>query len=314
MESNQLTQSATDISQGTARPYAFKRISQRLSHLSHWRLVCQVASILTLSTVAVGCSQSAQTTAELTGEPGQLTINANGEDFVRQGFVDKDGWQIDFEHVYVTLANITAAQVEPSVDRESSGPQKDSDPKQAVQLTEPITVDLKSQPEDPVFVSTIENAPSGRYNALYWEVVVPSSGPAEGYSLMMIGTATKEDASIPFTIQLDESLSYDCGAFIGEERKGMLESGDTADLEATFHFDHIFGDGEAPADDYINQGALGFSPLAALASDGTVEVNSESLKEQLSAKDYETFQNVLSSLGHVGEGHCEATNLAEANS
>ena len=32
-----------------------------------------------------------------TGE-GSLVLVANGEDFVRQGFVSKDGWSINFEH------------------------------------------------------------------------------------------------------------------------------------------------------------------------------------------------------------------------
>ena len=40
-------------------------------------------------------------------EQGTLAFQANGEDFVRQGFVAKDGWTIDFDHVYVTLAEVT---------------------------------------------------------------------------------------------------------------------------------------------------------------------------------------------------------------
>lgn len=36
-------------------------------------------------------------------QTGTLVLVDNGEDFIRQGFVSKDGWQIDFDHAYVTL-------------------------------------------------------------------------------------------------------------------------------------------------------------------------------------------------------------------
>jgi len=39
---------------------------------------------------------------------GTLQFYANGEDFVRQGFVSKDGWAINFDTVNITLENITA--------------------------------------------------------------------------------------------------------------------------------------------------------------------------------------------------------------
>ena len=33
-------------------------------------------------------------------EKGKLAIVANGEDLIREGFVSKDGWRIDFNKVY----------------------------------------------------------------------------------------------------------------------------------------------------------------------------------------------------------------------
>ncbi|MEL6321457.1 MAG: DUF4382 domain-containing protein, partial [Cyanobacteria bacterium J06626_14] len=72
----------------------------------------------------------------------------------------------------------------------------------------------------------------------------------------------------------------------------------------TFHFDHIFGDGDAPAEDPINTGALGFEPLAALASDGQLDVNTAMLEQQLSAEAYSVLEETVAGLGHVGEGHC----------
>ncbi|MGB3613727.1 MAG: hypothetical protein WBA10_08035, partial [Elainellaceae cyanobacterium] len=60
----------------------------------------------------MGCSESAQTNdASQNSAPtqaGTLEFRANGEDFVRQGFVSKDGWQMDFDHLYVTLSELKA--------------------------------------------------------------------------------------------------------------------------------------------------------------------------------------------------------------
>jgi hypothetical protein len=50
---------------------------------------------------------------------------------------------------------------------------------------------------------------------------------------------------------------------------------------------------------------LGFDPLAELAQDGTLNVSTSELESQLSPEEYQTLQEALNSLGHVGEGHCE---------
>jgi hypothetical protein len=125
----------------------------------------------------------------------------------------------------------------------------------------------------------------------------------------MQGTASKDGETIPFAIKVNEELAFTCGDFIGDERKGILAADEEADLEATFHFDHLFGDGGAPPDDSINTGALGFDPLAALATNGTLDVDSAALQAGLSEEDYTTFLAILPSLGHVGEGHCEEVRL-----
>ncbi len=258
------------------------------------------------STDTVATTDEAETGAT---EPGTLVINANGEDFVRQGFVDKDGWQISFDHVYVTLADITATQSDPPFEAGKDQPLKATE---QVEVTEPVTVDLAAgdADADPITAAEISNAPSGRYNALAWQLVPAETGPAEGYPLMMVGTATKAGETLPFQIQLADQLAFTCGDFVGDERKGILESSSTADVEATFHFDHLFGDGEAAADDEINTGALGFDKLAALADGGELTVDSEQLKEQLSAEDYNSLETILTNLGHVGEGHCETAQVS----
>ncbi|MEO1288023.1 MAG: DUF4382 domain-containing protein, partial [Chloroflexota bacterium] len=47
---------------------------------------------------------------------GTLEFHANGEDFVREGFVSKDGWIINFDHVWVSLSNVRAHQTNPPYD------------------------------------------------------------------------------------------------------------------------------------------------------------------------------------------------------
>ena len=282
------------------------------------------SSILVISMVLAACGESP---LEETSEPvgttpestetasdtassegtGKLVVRANGEDFVRQGFITKDGWQVNFDHLYVTLADVNAYQAEPAYDPEADS---EINAKQQVSVTEPITVDLAEGDEaaEPIVVTQVD-APAGRYNALGWEMVPAPEGPSEGYSLMLVGDATKDGETIDFTLKMSEELGFTCGDFVGEERKGLLTAGESADVEATFHFDHLFGDGDAPADDEINTGALGFDPLAALAEGGQLDVTSSDLKQQLSDQEYQTLMGILPSLGHVGEGHCEETKL-----
>ncbi len=250
----------------------------------------------------IGCSQES---AQLT-EPGTLTIQANGEDFVRQGFTTKDGWQISFDHVYVTLDNVKAYQTDPPFDPQKSDP---LNAKTEVSLDQPITVDLAE--DGPIQVGELE-APAGRYNALSWQMVsVP--GISEGYPIMMVGSAVKDGEKIDFSLKLSEELSFVCGDFIGDERKGFVNSGDSANVEATFHFDHLFGDAEASAEDAINTGALGFEPLAAVAENGQLDIDSAALKTMLSDTDYQKLIEILPSLGHVGEGHCKETMLTTSS-
>jgi len=231
-----------------------------------------------------GCAQVAPS--------GTLEIRANGEDFVRQGFLSKDGWNISFDHLYVTLADVTATQ---------------SNPDASVVLNTVKTVDLAAGDgnADPILVHEFTEAPAGSYNALSWKMVKATSGPAKGYVLVMEGTAIKDGQTIQFAIAMDREYAYNCGEFVGEERKGILSPGGTAEVEATFHFDHIFGDGDAPPDEEINTGALGFAPLAALANNGKLEVNMATLKQSFSPQDYQKLEKTLASLGHVGEGHCQ---------
>ncbi|MEJ2483129.1 MAG: hypothetical protein P8049_08440 [Gemmatimonadota bacterium] len=101
-----------------------------------------------------------------------------------------------------------------------------------------------------------------------WRMVRATDGPAADDSLVMVGTAEKEGQRVDFIIQVETEYEYTCGEYVGDQRKGILQEGGTAELEMTFHFDHIFGDAEIPMDDALNVGAPGFEPFAAVAGGG----------------------------------------------
>lgn len=237
-------------------------------------------------------------------DTGTLAVRANGEDFVRQGFVSKDGWAITFDQALITLANITAYQTDPPYEAEMGD---DLSAVETVELPDLTIVDLAEGEDDadPISVTQVDTAPPGRYNALAWEMInAPEDADFPGYTLVINGMATKDDAEIAFTLKIEAEYQYMCGEYVGDERLGILSAGKTTDLEMTFHFDHIFGDGDLPADDGLNEAALGFASLAVLAEDGELDVTLADLEAALSEDDFERLTHALNTLGHVGEGHC----------
>ena len=240
-------------------------------------LVLIVAVLLVTSIMLSGCGGA---------KTGTLQFYANGEDFIRQGFVSKDGWSISFDHVYITLSGITAYQTDPPYDAHE-GDSISGDVTTGLDKT--YTIDLAEGDEnaEPILVDQITNAEIGQYNAISWKMVKAESGATAGYSLVMIGTAEKDGQVVDFVINIDAECSYECGEYVGDERKGILEEDGTAALEMTFHFDHIFGDADTPLDDALNQDTLGFAYFIDYADGTTVEIDMEEMH-----------------LGHVGEGHC----------
>ncbi len=263
----------------------------RKTHFSLMILTVLVSGLL------LGCSAQ---------ETGSLQFVANGEDFVRQGFVSKDGWAISFDHVYINLTDITGYQTDPPYDPHAGG---EVTAQAEVGLDGTHTVDLAEGGEDapPIPVGEVSGAPVGHYNANAWKMVKAEEGVASGYSLVMIGSAEKDGQTVDFTIQVENEYEYTCGEYVGDERKGILEKDGAADLEMTFHFDHIFGDAESPMDDELNVAAPGFEPFAAVAGgSGTLRVDMSGLESAMSPSDYQMLVDILPTLGHVGEGHCHS--------
>ena len=228
---------------------------------------------------------------------GTIIFTANGEDFVREGFVEKNGWDVSFDKVYVNIVNPTAYN---------------SEGLKSI-LKGAFFTDLAEgeKDADPIIVCKTEKVPHGNYQSLKFSIKRAKSGEFKDYSIVMIGTAKKGKETVNFTIKLDEEIDFDGKeGFVGDEIKGLLAENGETDVEMTFHFDHIFGDKEAAADDHINAGSVGFDFFNAYTKDGVLDVSQDMLKE---AADYSKLIKALSSLGHLGEGHCEASNMTSAS-
>lgn len=278
-------------------------------------LLSRASLMAACASVAVGCSGQNVTESErvnsdksVAANTGTLHLVANGEDFVRQGFTSKDGWEITFDRVDVTLADVRAYQADPPFNPEAEGEIKG----EAISLlTGQKTVNLAAgnQTTSPILVAE-SDAPAGQYNAIAWKLVPADSGETAGQSIALQGRATKEGKTIEFAIAFDSKLDYACGEFVGDERKGILAATKTAEVEITFHFDHIFGDAQAPADDDINVDSIGFEPLATLAEKNanTLTIDGATLETRLDRETYQTLEKAIVGLGHTGEGHCQRLN------
>jgi hypothetical protein len=216
-------------------------------------------------------------------------FTANGEDFVRRGCVDKQGWSISFENLYVNIVEPTAYV--PDGDEE-------------VVLEGSHWVDLAEGTADagPIVMGTAQEVPPANYQSLRFALGRTSEGPYAGSSIVMIGSAEREGLQVPFTIRLDEEMVFDGReGYVGEELKGLLQPGSTTEVEMTFHLDHVFGDNQADEEDHINTGSVGFDFFGAFAEDGVVDVSQADLQD---AEGYPTLVQALWTLGHLGEGHC----------
>ena len=271
-------------------------------------------TIALLSLTIVSCADS-ETAENNNGNPavanaqGQATLNlvANGEDFVRQGFVTKDGWTMNFDRLDVNLAEVTAYQIDGAFEPSETDTLNGLEYQEVVSLVDtPQVIDLAAGEADatPILVTDAEVTP-GFYNAMAWQVdTAGADSPLAGKTMVMQGTATKDDRTINFDISLDRPIQYLCGEYVGDERKGMVEADSPGEIETTFHFDHVFGDAETSADEAINVDALGFEPLAQLASSDSLTIDDATLTQQLSPEDQEKLTKAVVGLGHVGEGHC----------
>lgn len=274
-----------------------------------------IVSSAIVGVTLVACT-SPQTTQQqgddiLTNSPedsesnGFLQLMANGEEFIINGLQTKDGWNINFDHVYVTVNEVVAYQTNPPFEAESDAP---LEAEETVNLIiSPTTVDLMLGTENnPAILVTEVEAPLGHYNAISWQMYNQVDGAS---SLRLQGRAEKDGQEIQFNLNLPKNVSYACGEFVGDERKGIVNGGEIAEIHMTFHFDHIFGDAEKDDSHEINLNSLGFEPMANLAENGSLDVDLATLEANLSQENYQKLEDSILELGHVGEGHCQINDI-----
>lgn len=251
-----------------------------------------------LALIINNCSKKKVETVEWV--TGTIVFAVNGEDFVRQGFVDKQGWNISFDKLYINIANPVAYTPHGEM--------------HVAALTGEHWIDLAHGDENanPIVVGKLENIKTGNYQSLKFKIKRVQSGEHKGFTIVMIGNASKDGKTVPFTIKLDEEMDCDGKeGFVGDEIKGMLKPGGSTTVEMTFHFDHIFGDKEASEDDHINTGSVGFDFFNRFSKDEKVTVAQSEMK---SVQGYDTLVKAIRTLGHLGEGHCDVSNQSSAGS
>lgn len=246
---------------------------------------------------------------------GTLEFYANGETFIRDGFVSMDGWTMSFEHFYVNYYGPTGIQVvedesadddsEETAAKHAGHPHNDIPEGSAhVAVEGSFWLDLAEGEDRQLMTST--EAPVGNYNYANFAVVKTDEADWAGYSIVMIGAAQKDAETVAFTIKLDEAMTFsNCEQTVDDEFAGVVEEGGVGSVEITFHSDHIFGDESTLGEeDSVNEIALGFDSLFALSDGGVLDIDQSALAAGLSAEDYQTFLDALRTTGHSGEGHC----------
>lgn len=241
--------------------------------------ICSI-SIIILLVITFSCADK---------DRGTLNFTANGEDFVRKGFTSKDGWSISFDKLFINICDI-----------------KTYDINNKAKLNSKYFIDLAQGSENakPIIIDS-KKVSVGNYQRLVFSLDITNSGNYKDSSIIMIGKAKKSNKVIDFIIKLDEEVKWDCkDGYVGNEIKGIVEENGAGEVEMTFHFDHIFGDIEAGADDHINTGAVGFDYFAQFAKDNKIDVDQIILKEKTNPVQYEKLVRSIWTLGHSGEGHC----------
>ncbi len=224
-------------------------------------------------------------------DKGTLEFKANGEDFVREGFIDKDGWEISFDKLFVNLGDVKAFT-------EDEGETK-------ICKTKMIDLAAGDENAEPIKFGEAVVEP-GNYKGLQFSLKKANDGEHKGFSIIMIGKAERGEKKVDFTIKLDHEVGWMCHeGFVGDTIKGIVKKGKVAEVEMTFHFDHIFGNGKAPKEGHVNKGAVGFEYFNKFEKDGKLNIVQQNLAFETDRNDYKKLLTALDNLGHTGEGHCK---------
>ena len=242
-----------------------------------------------LAVWAVGCADGSASKAD-------LDVMVNGEAFAEAGMLSKDGWQISFDEVTVTVGEVTVSGA-PS-DAEGDPVEVPWSLGEEGSETPPGFVAVSLQ-DGPVKLGPQE-VPVGTYNQVQWQWGADATA-----AIALKGTAVQGDQSIPFNLRFPGEFQANCGDYVGDERKGIVTADSGGEVELTLHLDHMFGDGDSPPNDEINTKSFGFNPFLETASEEGIVVTPATWESWGTPALRQSLKDVLISMPHVGEGHCD---------
>ena len=248
-----------------------------------------------LAVSAVGCGDGGA------APDSELDVMVNGEAFAEEGMVSKDGWEISFDQVTVMVGEVTV-----------SGVPANADPDQGDLVEVPWSLEGGSEAAEvpPGFVAVSlqdgpvklgpQEVPVGTYNQVQWQWGADATA-----AIALKGTAVQGDQSIPFNLRFPGEFQANCGDYVGDERKGIVTADSGGEVELTLHLDHMFGDGDSPPNDEINTKSFGFNPFLETASEEGIVVTPATWESWGTPALRQSLKDVLISMPHVGEGHCD---------
>ncbi len=236
---------------------------------------------------------------------GTLRVEIYGEDFIEQGIPASnfaDGWSVHFDAFLVCLGAVEGAGVR-------------FDGTKIFDLTQPGPVEVASGPADsgPIALASYGIVPADsnaqNVNARTEDVQAMVQG---GYSVYVVGTATRDASTIRFSWGFDSATRYENCHAVHE-----VPDGGVGVMQITVHGDHLFMDSLVE-----EEPSLRFQPIADADADGDGQVTADEL-EAVSGTAFEALDHydvapssgiddlwsylayLATTIGHIdGEGHC----------
>ena len=238
-------------------------------------------------------------------EKGTLEVEIYGEDFIEQGIPASefaDGWSVHFDAFLVCIGTIEAARAR-------------FEGKRIFDLTQPGPVEVVSGEVDagPIAPASYAILPAdGQARNVNAAEADAATMVEKGYSVYVVGTASKDASTIHFAWGFDSTTRYGNCHAVHE-----VPSGGVGTMQITIHGDHLFMDSLVE-----EEPSLRFDPIAAADADGDGEVTSQELAA-VSGTAFEALDHydvapgsgiddlwayisyLATTIGHIdGEGHC----------
>jgi hypothetical protein len=191
-----------------------------------------------------GCEKRSKPKETTSGGTGAVVFTANGEDFVRQGFVYKQGWHITFDKLFVNIVDPTAYQPD--------------EQKGEVVLKGAHWVDLAEGDEnaEQITLGTVRDVHAANYQSLRFPLKRAESGEYRGNTIVMIGKASKDDHVNTGSVGFDFFHRFIEGDTVDVSQSEMKNSeGYSTLVEALWTLGHL-GEGHCAVSNQSSKGTI----------------------------------------------------------